>query len=112
MPRLRARLMVAIDSWSSCAPQPLSQPLPPMAQVPSPIGVISISVLPSRRVCIGNFLPAQTPSCDGLSVVTRITQQFGYKPAAMLLPKQRESYRCLRILAQSTVQKVIEEIKV
>src|SRR5579883_863936 len=58
MPRLSARLMAAIDSSSSCGPQPNCQFPPPMAQVPKPIGVICISVFPSCRVFMlyGPFL--------------------------------------------------------
>src|SRR5258708_2694350 len=41
--------MAAMESLSSCGPQANSQPPPPMAHVPSPIGVISISLFPSLR---------------------------------------------------------------
>src|ERR1700733_6538488 len=42
--------MAAMESLSSWLPQPNSQPEPPIAQAPNPIGVINKSELPSRRV--------------------------------------------------------------
>ena len=44
--------MAAIESWSSCDPQANSQPEPPIAQAPKPIGVMCKSVSPSHRVSI------------------------------------------------------------
>src|SRR5918997_5624625 len=49
MPSSTARLMASTASSSSCGPQAAAQPLPPMAQLPKPIGVISIPVLPNSR---------------------------------------------------------------
>src|SRR4029450_11803960 len=51
MPRSTARVMAAIESVSSCGPQPNIQAPPPIAQAPKPTTVISRSELPSRRVC-------------------------------------------------------------
>ena len=42
--------MAATESLSSCAPQANSQPEPPMAQAPKPIGVMNRSEFPSRFV--------------------------------------------------------------
>src|ERR1017187_10963883 len=42
--------MAAIESASSCGPQPYAQPPPPMAQAPNPTVVSSRSVDPNRRV--------------------------------------------------------------
>jgi hypothetical protein len=48
---------MAVNRVSSCGPQPNSQPPPPIAQAPRPIGVISRSLFPSFRFCImGSFL--------------------------------------------------------
>jgi hypothetical protein len=44
--------MAATESRSACDPQPNSQPEPPIAQAPKPIGVMSRSELPSRGVFI------------------------------------------------------------
>src|ERR1700682_5517440 len=52
MPRSSARLIAAIDSRSSCEPQPNCQPPPPTAQLPKPRGVMNKSVFPNCRVCI------------------------------------------------------------
>ena len=46
-PSSRARWIAAIDSSSSCGPQPNSQPPPPIAQAPKPTRVISRPVAPS-----------------------------------------------------------------
>src|SRR5208282_1758372 len=42
--------MVAIDTASSCGPQPNAQFGPPMAQVPNPTRVMFIPVVPRGRV--------------------------------------------------------------
>src|ERR1700733_13274041 len=52
MPKSSARWMAWTDSLSSCAPQANCHPPPPMAQAPTPIGVISRSLEPSFRFCI------------------------------------------------------------
>src|SRR5215210_5162381 len=52
MPRSSARFIAAIDSLSSCEPQPNCQPPPPTAQLPKPRGVMDSSVVPNRLVCI------------------------------------------------------------
>src|SRR6267378_8478983 len=44
--------MAAIESLSSCGPQPNCQPPPPRAQAPKPTGVMWISEFPSLRVCM------------------------------------------------------------
>ncbi len=51
MPRSTARVIAAMESASSCGPQPNIQSPPPIAQAPKPMTVISRSELPSRRVC-------------------------------------------------------------
>src|SRR6267143_5415941 len=56
MPSSSARCIAAADALSSCSPQPNSQPEPPMAQAPKPIGVINKSELPSCFVFISIFL--------------------------------------------------------
>src|SRR5580704_17799817 len=48
--------MAAMDSSSSCGPQAKAHPPPPMAHAPTPIGVNSISLLPSRFICIFSTL--------------------------------------------------------
>src|SRR5260370_10507989 len=50
MPRASACRMAAIESASSCFPQPKDQPEPPIAQAPNPVRVICIPVLPSGAV--------------------------------------------------------------
>jgi len=50
IPRARACRIVAIDSSSSCGPQPKAQSPPPTAQAPKPTVVMVMSVVPSRRV--------------------------------------------------------------
>src|SRR2546422_3422385 len=52
MPKSSARLIVAMDSWSSCGPQLDSHCPPPIAQAPRPTGVICIPVLPNCFFCI------------------------------------------------------------
>src|SRR5881227_4268005 len=49
-PSSSARWIAATDCLSSCSPQPNSQPDPPIAQAPKPIGVMKRSDLPSRLV--------------------------------------------------------------
>src|SRR4029077_11759462 len=49
-PRSRARCMAAINALSAWAPQQNSQPEPPMAQAPKPMGVMNKSELPRRFV--------------------------------------------------------------
>ena len=49
-PSSSARLIVASDTSSSCAPQPNAQFGPPMDQVPNPKRVMFIPVLPSGPV--------------------------------------------------------------
>ena len=46
-PSSSARWIAAIESSSSCGPQPNSQPPPPIAQAPKPTVVISRPVAPS-----------------------------------------------------------------
>src|SRR5947208_2584838 len=61
-----ARWMVAIDSLSSCEPQPNCQLPPPIAQAPRPMGVISMPVFPNVRVCMRSptfFLSTLIPYC-------------------------------------------------
>src|SRR5918992_1310821 len=49
MPSSTARRMAPTASSSSCGPQAARHPLPPMAQLPKPMRVISIPVLPNAR---------------------------------------------------------------
>src|SRR5713101_9303403 len=44
--------MAAIESLSSCGPQPNCQPPPPRAQAPKPTGVMFIFEFPSLRICM------------------------------------------------------------
>src|SRR5262249_9673169 len=50
MPAPSASRMAATESLSSWAPQANSQPAPPIAQAPKPIGVMDRSEFPSRFV--------------------------------------------------------------
>src|SRR5687768_16873398 len=52
IPEFTACSIVAIESLSSCGPQPKSQSPPPIAHAPKPIGVISRSEFPSFRFSI------------------------------------------------------------
>src|SRR5579871_4059215 len=54
--------MAAIESSSSCGPQPKDQPPPPTAQEPNPTVVISRPLLPSCRFlsAMGQILPVRT----------------------------------------------------
>src|ERR1019366_1363702 len=57
--------MAEIDWPSSCGPQANAHPPPPIAHAPTPIGVNSISLLPSRFCCISSTItklmhPAKT----------------------------------------------------
>src|ERR1700678_2585524 len=52
MPLSSAAWIAAMDSSSSCAPQPNCHSEPPMAHAPTPIGVISRSLAPSLRFCM------------------------------------------------------------
>src|SRR5580700_3380624 len=49
--------MAATDSLSSCAPHANCQSPPPMAHAPTPIGVISRSLAPSRFLVMTYILP-------------------------------------------------------
>src|ERR1035441_1200013 len=44
-----------MDSSSSCGPQANAHPPPPIAHAPTPIGVNSRSLLPSRFFCISTY---------------------------------------------------------
>src|ERR1039458_1810245 len=48
--------MAAIDCSSSCGPHANAHPPPPIAHAPTPIGVNSISLLPSRFFCISSTI--------------------------------------------------------
>src|SRR6266545_8038310 len=61
MPLSKARCSAAIDSSSSCGPQPKRHG-PPMAQVPTPTTEISGPWLPSLRTCM---VPASRGSVGG-----------------------------------------------
>src|SRR6185437_5603172 len=48
--------MAPTESLSSCGPQAKGRPPPPMAQAPTPIGVICKSLFPSFLVCMWSVL--------------------------------------------------------
>src|ERR1035441_3144499 len=52
--------MAAIDCSSSCGPHANAHPPPPIAHAPTPIGVNSISLLPSRFFCISSTITKLT----------------------------------------------------
>src|ERR1039457_5376807 len=52
--------MAAIDCPSSCGPHANAHPPPPIAHAPTPIGVKSISLLPSRFFCISSTITKLT----------------------------------------------------
>src|SRR5262249_33718956 len=54
--RSSASWIAAIESSSACGPQAKAHPEPPMAQAPKPIGVMSRSEFPRRRVCMDRYL--------------------------------------------------------
>src|SRR3954471_1531396 len=56
MPFSKAWRMAAIDSLSSCGPHENAHPAPPMAQAPTPMGVISRSLLPSLFLVIETII--------------------------------------------------------
>src|SRR6185437_2775720 len=51
--------MASMEFLSSCWPQENAQSPPPMAQAPTPMGVICRSELPSCRVCIAFLMIAE-----------------------------------------------------
>src|SRR6266576_2540429 len=55
-PSSSARCMAAIDALSSWSPQPNSQPEPPIAQAPKPMGVMPKSELPRRFVFMSDLV--------------------------------------------------------
>src|SRR3954466_602828 len=68
MPSPTAWWIAAVDSASSCRPQPPCQPPPPIAQAPRPTRVISKPVEPSSAVGrgISSARPGE-PGCRALS---------------------------------------------
>src|SRR5450759_5009159 len=61
--------MAEIDWPSSCGPHANAHPPPPIAQAPTPIGVNSMSLLPSRFLCISSTITKLTPSARTRAVV-------------------------------------------
>src|SRR5450756_1907998 len=61
--------MAEIDSPSSCGPHANAHPAPPIAHAPTPIGVNSISLLPSRFFCISSTITKLTHPAGTRAVV-------------------------------------------
>ena len=61
----------AMESLSSCGPQPNDHPPPPIAHVPTPTVVISMPLLPSGRFFSITFCGAMT-----VSSVTKLVPQL------------------------------------
>src|ERR1035437_10079693 len=61
--------MAEIDSPSSCGPHANAHPPPPIAQAPTPIGVNSISLLPSRFFRISSTITKLTNPVGTRAVV-------------------------------------------
>src|SRR4051812_23472740 len=61
--------MAEIDSSSSCGPQANAHPPPPIAHAPTPMGVNSKSLLPSRFFCISSTITELTNPARPRAVV-------------------------------------------
>src|SRR5674476_114163 len=61
--------MAEIDWSSSCGPHANAHPPPPIAHAPTPIGVNSISLLPSRFFCISSTITELTHPAGTRAVV-------------------------------------------
>src|ERR1700722_18680693 len=79
MPSSSARWMAAIESLSSCAPQPNSQS-PPMAHAPKPMGVMFKSELPRALVFMRVNITKDKNYSNSVSCTILLSFRHGKEP--------------------------------